>query len=54
MQLILPITKAIGNIGMRIATVIMLRQRELDRQREKGGIEYLMLNLHVNQLWSSV
>lgn len=38
---------------MRIATVIMLRQREVN-WREKGGIEYLMLKLHVNQLWSQV
>lgn len=39
---------------MRIATVIMLRQREVVNWREKGGIEYLMLKLHVNQLWSQV
>lgn len=48
MQLILPITKAIENIGMRIATMIMLRQKELDNWRGKGDIEYLMLKLHVN------
>lgn len=52
MQLIQPITKAIGNTGMRIATVVMLRQRELDNWRGKGYIEYLMLKLHINQLGS--
>lgn len=49
-----PTLKAMGNIGMRLATVIMLRQRDLDDWREKEGIEYLVLELHVNQSWSQV
>lgn len=49
-----PTPKAMGNIGMRLATVIMLRQKDLDDWREKEGIEYLVQELHVNQSWSQV
>lgn len=52
MQSILPIPKAMGNIGMRVVTVIMLRQRELDNWGKKEGIEYLVFELHIDQSWS--
>lgn len=43
--------KAVGRDGMR-ALSVMLRQRQCVNWGEKEGTEYLMLELHVNQLWN--